>query len=261
MHRVVALVLPLAVVACVPETEIEPNDDELERISLGVQADAGLTVELLAEAPLKVGWNPIWFRLTHEDQPFPVTEAEILQSPWMQMTDMGHGCPYTDPEPTAGDGGLFAGELVLIMASGMMGTWSDTVSVDLSDESQHVVVFDALEVAETNTKKSFTVGDQPHVVTFTPRGEVGVGEVPFVLTVHRKESMSSFPPVDDLEIAIATLMPDMGHGSDGNVAPTYVANGRYEGTVVFNMTGHWDVTFSFRRGETDLGTVVYGFDL
>jgi len=37
-------------------------------------------------------------------------------------------------------------------------------------------------------------------------------------------------------------MPSMGHGASGSVQPTLLADGIYQGKVMFSMPGDWDVT-------------------
>ncbi len=73
--------------------------------------------------------------------------------------------------------------------------------------------------------------------------------------------MMSFPNVDGLTTEIETLMPSMGHGSEGNVAPVGVGNGRYQGVVGLSMTGDWEITFTFfDASEVELGQIVYAFE-
>ena len=55
-------------------------------------------------------------------------------------------------------------------------------------------------------------------------------------------------------------MPSMGHGSSGNIAPVHQAGGRYEGVVGLNMTGDWEITFTFEDPDEGLlGEAVFSF--
>ena len=88
--------------------------------------------------------------------------------------------------------------------------------------------------------------------------EVGVNEI--VVTVHKKQSMMSFPEVSGLSMTLDPQMPDMGHGSIGNIDPVYTSAGKYEGVVAFNMTGYWTLDIDVSLDGTDLGTVQYEFN-
>jgi hypothetical protein len=76
-----------------------------------------------------------------------------------------------------------------------------------------------------------------------------VGNNPFEVTVHRMESMMSFPAATDLAIEIIPEMPSMGHGSPNNVNPVHIANGHYLGSVNFTMTGEWRINLIIKKGD------------
>ncbi len=232
---------------------------------VATQSDSGLMVELLADKPLKVGLNQVYYRLADASGEL-VSSAHITQGPLMQMEMMSHAAPYTDPAMTADEDNLFASEIVFTMAGGMMGSWSLGVDVhDVEADSDHSVTFEDLEILETDMKKNLVVGEGDsetiYIITLNLLTDPVVGENDFILTVHQKETMMSFPAAEDFGIEIETLMPDMGHGSAGNVAPVYDASGRYSGTVVFSMTGLWTVDFNFQLDSSNVGTVSYDFNL
>ena len=74
--------------------------------------------------------------------------------------------------------------------------------------------------------------------------EVGLNDIE--ITIHVKETMMAFPPVEDLIIEMVPTMPSMGHGSPNNENPVHTAYGHYLGKVNFTMTGDWriDLTIS-----------------
>ncbi len=243
----------------------EKNDDEVNEIIttenmilVGTEQDNGLSVEMYVEEELKVGLNKIYFKLDDN-----VTEAQITHKPMMYMTGMKHSCPYSNPGSTPNEDGLFESEVVFIMASGEMGSWDDTVSVQNMDaNSTHTVVFDDLSVSETNMKKNLVSLDADsnqviYIVTLNGLENPEVGTNEFTITVHKKASMMSFPEVADISLTVEPRMPDMGHGSDGNINPVYTENGKYEGSVVFSMTGYWTIDFDFVMGGEDMGTIQY----
>ena len=248
------------------ENEIDATDD---LVLIGTVSDNGLQVQLFSNETFFVGINEVYYRLTAEAGNTIITSAEITQSPVMFMADMNHSCPYTNPGTSANDDNLFECEIVFIMGSGTTDTvdiWNNTVSIhNISANTDHQVVFSNLTVLETYMKKKLTYTDVDsnqviYLVTLSGLTEPQVGVNDFILTVNQKETMMSFPPVNDLLITINPQMPDMGHGSSGNVDPVFSENGKYEGKVAFNMTGYWTVDFSFSRDGVELGTIQYEFD-
>ena len=241
------------------EKDIDATED---LVLIGSAIDNGLTVYLYSDEELKVGLNKLYFELTDasEDQ---VTDAQITQKPIMHMETMNHSCPVAGPEGTSNSDGLFESEVVFIMASGMMGTWDDTVFVENQDaNTSHIVVFENLTVQETDMKKNLVFVDADsnqviYIVTLNGLEDPKVGLNDLVLTIHKKQTMMSFPEVANLTVSINPQMPDMGHGSEGNVDPVYTENGKYEGGVAFSMTGYWTIDFTISQGAEELGTVQY----
>lgn len=243
--------------------ESEKDTDATEDLVLiGSAVDNGLTIDLYSEEALKVGLNKLYFELTDASDG-QVTDAQITQKPIMYMETMKHSCPVAGPESTPNAEGLFESEVVFIMASGMIGTWDDTVYVENQNaNTSHTIVFENLSVEETDMKKNLVFEDADsnqviYIVTLNGLDEPSVGLNDLVLTVHKKQTMMSFPEVSDLTVTIDPQMPDMGHGSEGNVDPVYSENGKYEGGVAFSMTGYWTIDFAFSRGSAELGTIQY----
>jgi hypothetical protein len=242
------------------DTDMADDTDASEPptwVPLATGTDGTITVELLGWHGLLVGWNEVAFKVT-DGGGAAVTGATVTHAPLMDMEEMDHACPYS--QPVEGDDGVYLAELVPIMASGMMGSWGDTVSVDIGG-TVHTVELADLEVAETNRKKDLDVDGTPWIVTLTPTSEVEVGDVTFVATVHHRATMMDFPAVEDLDIVVTPWMPSMGHGSMGNVDPVYAANGRYEGAMNFSMGGAWTVTLEISQGGLPLGDVEFDFEL
>ena len=261
LHILLFALMGLLILGC--EESNNDNDPTEELVLIGNAVENGLSIELYADQDLKVGLNVLYFDLTDIASEEQVTEAQITQKPIMHMETMNHSCPVAGPGSTPNSEGLFESEVVFIMASGMMGTWDDTVFVENQEtNTSHQLVFENLTVAETNMKKNLVFDDADsnqviYIVTLNGLEEPKVGLNDLILTVHKKQTMMSFPEVADLSISIDPQMPDMGHGSEGNVNPGYSENGKYEGKVAFSMTGYWTIDFTFSQGGEELGTVQY----
>jgi len=244
------------------EDDNKDNDMTDDLVLIGNSESDGLSVDMYADQDLKVGLNKLYFELSDASSE-QITDADITQKPIMHMETMNHSCPHAGLDSAPNSEGLFENEVVFIMASGMMGTWDDTLFVENNAAgTSHTIVFDNLSVAETDMKKNLVFLDADsnqviYIVTLNGLEEPKVGVNDLIFTIHKKQTMMSFPEVADLAITINPQMPDMGHGSEGNVNPVYLENGKYEGGVAFSMTGYWTIDFTVSRGTEELGTVQY----
>ena len=87
-----------------------------------------------------------------------------------------------------------------------------------------------------------------------------VGLNKFEFTIHKMESMMSFPAVTDMTVEITPEMPSMGHGSPNNVNPVHTGNGHYSGTVNFTMTGDWRIHLKITQNGRVISEKAY-FDI
>jgi hypothetical protein len=223
--------------------DTDPPDEERQLVTSMEQG--GRTVEVWAGAPLRVGLNDVAFRVL-DGGSTAVDGLTLTQAPLMDMGESAHACPYT--EPVAAGDGWYESEVVFQMA----GAWADTVSVSDVDYA-----FTMLEVAETGLAQMAMVGTATWAVTLTFAADPEMGDNPFVLTVHDKQDMLTFPEVAGLSVTVEPFMPSMGHGSEGSVDPTYTEHGKYEGSVNFSMAGTWEATFTLDDGAGGAATVTF----
>lgn len=258
-----AAVAAVPTVACGDDGDTQPIE-ETGPVSLGVETSGALSVELLADGPLAVGLNRVYFRLTADG--VPVTAATITQVPVMHMTEMGmeHSCPCEQPPAVADADGLFPGWVVFQMAGGLTGdTWREEVTVERDGAEPVDVVFEGFAVSESGARKDLTIttamGSSTAIVTLNFAATPTVGKNPFTVTVHQRADMMgmSWAALDDLVVTATPDMPSMGHGSTGNVDPVHVAAGRYDGSVNLTMPGTWRIVLAFARDGVELGAVEY----
>lgn len=232
---------------------------ESEQISLGLEQAQSVSVELLAERPLHVGLNKVFYRVKRVSDGGIVESATIDHTPMMTMTAMAmeHSSPHEQPASVAVDG-LFPAYVVFQMASGEMGTWRLEAVVDVGAGDEEVT-FD-VTVAGSSSRKDLAMGEMgTAIVTLDFHGALKVGQNPFTVTVNEKADMHGmmWEPLSDLTVTAVPDMPSMGHGSPGNIDPAHVQAGRYDGSVNLTMPGQWRIVLGFSRGGQEIGTVEY----
>ncbi len=261
--RVSTLWLTLVLAACTSTEETDdtasPDTDSGETDDTSVDdtappgpfgelvasAPAGaLTVELRALAPLQTGLNTVVYRVLDAEDA-PVDGLSLTHAPLMVMgSGTSHACPYS--QPVALGDGQYASEVVYQMASSEVDAWTHTVTI--GGDTPVEANFTALSVVDSGMVKMLTVGEARWIVSLAFPEAPKMRENPFILTIHRRESMMMFPPVADVDVEVTPWMPAMDHGSEGNVDPTYVADGRYEGVAYLSMAGTWELRFALTQG-------------
>ncbi len=226
-------------------------------------ASAGdLAVDLLADGPLGTGLTSLYLEIATA-QGTPVTDAAVAFVPVMSMsTGMNHSGPILGP-PALGSDGLYRVDVVFIMASTDVDTWSAAVAVARPGAEPVQASFPLLTVADTGRVRTFTYTDPvsavatKYVSSLNFMAAPTVGLNPIVFTLHYKQDMTTFPSVDDAQILLDPEMPSMGHGSPGSVDPTLIAPGRYQGQLSFSMAGEWQTTVTLERAGATIGAPVF----
>jgi photosystem II stability/assembly factor-like uncharacterized protein len=224
----------------VPEAPVVAADPQADVQPVLRAQSGGLSVTLLTTRPLAVGLNRILYAVTRDGS--PVTQANVVQKPLMNMTTMKHSCPLVNPPGSTNQQGLFEGLVVFTMPSSAEETWDLGVEVSLPGESAVTSVkFERLLVADSPARKALVIGGAMHVVTLTLDGAAKVGTNKYFVTVHQPvlPERMSFIPRSDLSLSATPEMPSMGHGSSGNVNPSHQGAGVYQGSVNFSMLGDW----------------------
>jgi hypothetical protein len=246
------LALSLVLVSgCDSTIGVEPGP-ELPPVVVAEISSGGLILGIYSNEPLSVGHNHLYIHLTRADESV-VNTAEIEVTPIMTMTEHSHASPVYHPACDRGESGLFEGAVIFTMPTGSMGTWRLEVQVtDLvagATESFTVPV----DIMQSSRVRVLTATDeQRYVITYVEPREPEVGLNDFVLAIHERQSMLSFPAVTDLRVEIEPWMPSMDHGSHNNEHPQHTSDGFYHGKVNFNMSGDWRIYVRIYRGEEEL---------
>ncbi|MBI5511589.1 MAG: FixH family protein [Deltaproteobacteria bacterium] len=221
--------------------------------------DDTMQAYLLTTQPLHAGLNRVYYRFSKIDNDETVTHAAVTQAPQMTMTTGAHGCPRTDPAPAADADALFEAKLVFTMG-GAGGTWSNRVQMTPEGGAAHTFDFAALEVAASAEVGTLSSGGTDYVVTLAmSEASPHVGKNPLVVTLHAAQPDGTYVAITDAQLKLVPVMTSMGHGSPGNVNPTFVADAEYSGVVNLSMSGGWDVGLEVRRAGVLLGTAHYVF--
>lgn len=249
------LIGALTMTSCKKE-EVEPTDNDnntsttvdttMYLISTGATTN-GETVQLFAlEQQLTTGHTQLFAKVKDATGAL-LTNATVSFMPMMDMGSMQHSAPVVQPIYNSATS-TYGGAVVFQMSS-LGGNW--TIDVDVNGTA---ATFD-VTVDESATKVvgvySGTDGVN-YVVSLTRPITWEVGMNDLELMVHKKESMMSWPAVDDLDIVLEPEMPSMGHGSPNNVNPVHIAEGYYQGEVNFTMTGDWRLHLQLLRAGVEI---------
>lgn len=217
----------------------------------------GYTVEAYADHPVETAYTPIYLDVRETESNDAVEEADISILPVMDMGEHEHAAPVWQPEPVRDeDTNLFEAAIIPNMPGGDMGGWS--LEWQLNGQDHSVSKACEFDVADAPNVQVFTgEDDERYILTWIEPEQPETGSNELVLALHRRESMMSFPPVQDLNIEIKPWMGSMDHGSEGNEHPEPVGDGFYEGGVNFNMSGDWQVYVTLKEGEAELYEAKY----
>jgi hypothetical protein len=223
--------------------------------------DAGYTLHLYAPEDLFVGFNNLSMILTSADGEI-VKHFDAAVNPMMDMGMMQHTTPY-EPVYMANSQGAHMCNITFIMPS-TAGDWTFEVDVEL--DGGEVLNFDYdLTVVEPVEARLISfeslVDDSKIFIALVQPKAPEVGHNTYELAVYMRESMMSFPAVDELSFEIEPEMPAMGHGSPNNEHPENTEDGHYVGLVNFTMTGYWKVNMEVFDSEGALMQEDIAFDI
>lgn len=260
-YAFLALVIGAISLTSCKKDEVEPTDNNTNTnttvdttmylLSSGTTTN-GETVELYAlDQQLTTGYTQL-FAKVKDATGAVMPSATVTFSPLMDMGTMQHSAPVIAPTYNSTTQ-TYAGVVVFQMSS-LGGTWTMDVSVDGSPVTFNLTV----DESATKVVGVYTGTDGVnYVVSLARPVEWNVGMNDLILMVHKKESMMSWPAVEDLEIVLDPEMVSMGHGSPNNVSPVHIANGYYQGEVNFTMTGDWRLHLQLLRNSVEIHSDAY----
>lgn len=258
MGRMTAMAaLVLAVVSC----NTSNSDTELNLIPVNSVSVQDYTFSLFGEKEPETGFNNFYWQIEKNGDLIEPQSISII--PMMDMGEMKHSSPYTEPQTALEDSRYLKNMVVFIMPSGTMGSWSvpfeiQTQTGDLIEGEMPVDVKPSWKLTSVRSQD-----DKIYFITwYAPQNPVsGNNELAFM--VHTRESMLSFPPVSDAQLSVYPYM-DMGGGSGHSTDftnPVPTGNGMYEGDINYSMSGVWTTSAELTVDGETLPEVVFEYSV
>lgn len=229
----------------------EENDPIKDMKFVGTGTIANTKVDIYTDASIEVGYCKFFLKLSDNSSKKLFNDANVSIKTLMDMGNMKHSSPTENPKSTKANEGLFECAAVFIMS----GKWEVTVMVKNNTNNDEGEFKLELDIAPSNRVKKVDGADsKQYFITLIQPMTPKVGINDFMIGIHTKENMMSFPPVTDLTVEMEPSMPSMGHGSPNNVNPVHQELGHYLGKVNFTMTGDWIIELQMNRTDSLLYT-------
>lgn len=241
-------------------TPITSNTDGLVMIASGYTDAGGIKVNLYSTDSLYSRYTNFFVEVRDSATDAVIDDAHIELMPMMDMGQMQHSAPFENPSSTNAVDGLFPCAVVFQMP-GEMG-WTLNIHVHEHVNGGEGEVTFPLMVKNpdpTRTRVVTPVNDPMSrlIISYVQPMDPKVGINDFEITLHSRETMMSFPGIENYTVEIEPEMPSMGHGSPNNVNPTDSGNGHYNGSVNFTMTGLWRINLNIMDGSTVVDSTAY----
>ena len=234
----------IVAVGCTNSSDpIENDPDPPDYIVINEDFASGVRVEVCAEDSVKIGYTNLFIALFDSASNSKLEDVTISVEPVMHMAMHSHSAP------NAGVGkqllnGYWPCPIVFIMA----GDWELHIQFTNNANQQTGNIVLPISVSPSGLVKKVTGADSmSYFITMIEPRDPEVGLNTFEIAIHIKQSMMSFPPVEDLKVEMTPSMPSMGHGSPNNENPVHTLNGHYVGKVNFTMTGDWRIDLEMTR--------------
>jgi hypothetical protein len=235
------------------------HTDNLVLLGTGYTDAGSMKISLYSTDSLYSRYTNLFIEVRDSATDELIKDAEVTIMPMMDMQTMTHSAPYENPSSTSAVNCLFPCAVVFQMP-GDMG-WSLTINVHENvNGGMGEVTFPLMVKSPTPTRTRVVTpanGGNKLVISYVQPLNPKVGINDFELTLHSKESMTSWPGIENYTVEIDPQMPSMGHGSPNNVDPTHTANGHYKGQVNFTMTGVWNINLRIMDGSTVVDSTAY----
>lgn len=245
--------------------EFEASRRAREPIELANVVRSGVRVQLFAPDTLQIGFTTMLVQLTDSASGKTIETASVQIQPMLRLALRDTPAPLQAASTAAVknfEQMRFPCNVLLLKD----GNYEFFVRFSAQGKSDSVSIFVPVRRSWRVVKTRASDGKE-YFLTFAEPQRPRVGVQDFSVFVHRLEasmnasSGETYTPVSGLTLDHEPTMPSMGHGSEGNVAPAYRTNGRYDGKISFNMTGDWRIDIAAKQGNTMLLETFFFFIL
>lgn len=216
----------------------------------------GFTVKVYAQEELFVGYNKILVKVTDNATGAVLENPDIEFMPVMEMNSgMMHGCPLEQPTYNTSLK-VMEGTITFVMPSMGLGKWMLGLKLKnaAGTEEEIKIEVDVVQKAEPQLFSFVSAADSNQsvfVALVNPKNpKIGIND--FEVVVYERQTMMSWPALEQVKIEIEPEMPTMGHGSPNNVNPTELGEGHYLGKVNFTMSGYWKVNMKLMTSTSEM---------
>ena len=239
-------VLIFSMNACSSDDDNTPVIDEMAGLTkIQTINNDSHSIELYSEnGSLQQGYNSISIKIKDKTTAAYITPSAISWMPMMNMMNMMHACPFSAVTAVSGKTNLYNGYIVFQMAENEMENWEITVKYTVNGTEYQATAPIAVPASAKQRVTTVTGTDGvKYVLALIEPTTPKVALNDMTVGIFKMASMTSFPIVDNMKIAIDPRMPSMGnHGSPNNVSLTQSAlDNLYHGKLSLTMTGYWKV--------------------
>ena len=214
------------------------------------------TVELYSTTgSLQQGHNSISLRIKDKTTNSYITPSTISWMPMMHMTSMMHACPFSPITAVSGKTNLYNGYIVFQMPENATEFWDLTVKYTVNGQDFEAKAPITVPASAKRRVTTLTGADGvKYVLALIEPTTPKVALNDMTVGIFKMASMTSFPIVDNMKIAIDPRMPSMGnHGSPNNVSLTQSSlDNLYHGKLSLTMTGYWKVNMQLFDASNSL---------
>ena len=239
----------------------DPNiTDGLVMIATGYSDAGSMKISVYSTDSIYSRYTNLFIEVKDSATDALIEDAHVTIMPEMQMPTMMHSAPFENPSSSDAVNGLFPCAVVFQMPGDMGWTLKVMVHEHVNGGMGEVTFPMMVRNPEpTRTRVVTPLNDASArlVISYAQPLNPKVGINDFELTLHSRETMMSWPGIENYTVEIEPEMPSMGHGSPNNVNPTHSADGHYDGKVNFTMTGLWRINLNIMDGSTVVDSTAF----
>lgn len=244
-------------ISCKKENTIIPNDTNGLVSAKSISNATHNIIFYTQNGKFQQGYNKIFFQIKNLDGSL-VTNATAIWKPLMHMTSMQHACPYSSVSKSANSNSLYEGFIVFQMAGNSTEYWDLTIEYTINNITYTATERIDVEAVTKKNVLSFKGSDNvSYVLAMVAPANPKVATNDMEAMLFKKETMMSYPVVNNYTIKIDPRMTSMGnHGSPNNVDLKQTSlNGSYFGKLSLTMTGYWKINLQL---QNESGTILKG---